>query len=493
MQSAPRTEVSPQNWKKITPFLLALCGIFYGASQLFRMFWFDEVLTVNLILNLPLEKIYFAYEIPNNHILFTLLEKIWFSAAGTLLPQTYWLFRLAVLLTGGAALFFLSRELLKKYSILPVCAVCGAFAVSSVWAMYSTAVRGYMLGFLLTVLSLITLKRCMRTHHPFRAGILYGICCLLSVATLPSNLAALAGVSLYFFPEAFRKKAWKHWSLSLFLPPLALGIVYLPILGKFLGCIRLGEGWFSRTNAFYVMYSGAFFPAAVLVIFAMTAGLIMFLCCREREVKIQLLCDLLILLLPAGAILFMKTIPFPRVFFPLTAVWLCIGVRYMAYWKRITGKNRMLLWLPLLLQGFWSCFFFQSRAERAGDFLYGSGGRGDDYIAPYYARSDFEPGKVIRFIREQSRDGREVYFFATFDADAPSLLFAAQLQGLEEGILRADTLNRPKTLRFDLLNGEKYIIANGRDDLHRTLARFAFKDALPVKKYGLQKIYKVIP
>lgn len=153
----------------------------------------------------------------------------------------------------------------------------------------------------------------------------------------------------------------------------------------------------------------------------------------------------------------------------------------------------MLLWLPLLLQGFWSCFFFQSRAERAGDFLYGSGGRGDDYIAPYYARSDFEPGKVIRFIREQSRDGREVYFFATFDADAPSLLFAAQLQGLEEGILRADTLNRPKTLRFDLLNGEKYIIANGRDDLHRTLARFAFKDALPVKKYGLQKIYKVIP
>ena len=493
MHSGTETNLNQRKWKKVASFILAMAGIFCGTSLLFRLFWFDEVLTVSLLLKLPLEKIYFAYEIPNNHIVFTLLEKIWFTAIASFLPQPPWIFRLPILLTGGAALFILSRELLKKYSLYPVCTVCGALAVSSVWAMYSTAIRGYMLGFFLTVLAWSIMKYYMRGNHPFRDGFLYGVLCLLSVGTLPSNLAALVGTSLWFLPEAYRKKAWKKWILSLILPPLALGIFYLPILDKFLGCIRLGEGWFSRTNALYAMYSGAFFPVAVSAFFAMIAAVIIFRKSRGWVVRFRILCDILILLLPAGAILLMKTIPFPRVFFPLTVLWICIGVRYLSFWKHLTGKHRVLLWLPLILQGIWSTLFFQDRAEYAGNFLYGAGGRGDDYIAPYYARTDFKPEKVIRFIREQAQNGEEVHFFATFDADAPSLLFAAQLQNLEKGLLYADILNKPKTLRFDLLPGEKYIIANGREDLQRTLARFKFKEGIPVKKYGLHKIYKVIP
>ena len=95
----------------------------------------------------------------------------------------------------------------------------------------------------------------------------------------------------------------KKWILSLILPPLALGIFYLPILDKFLGCIRLGEGWFSRTNALYAMYSGAFFPVAVSAFFAMIAAVIIFRKSRGWVVRFRILCDILILLLPAGAIL----------------------------------------------------------------------------------------------------------------------------------------------------------------------------------------------
>ena len=485
-----------QDWKKRLPYILALAGLFCGANLLFRMLWFDEVLTVNLILKLPLKKIYFAYEIPNNHILFTFLEKIWFSLCGILDQSAYYLFRIPVMVTGSAAIFLLSRELLKKYTLLPVCAVCGAFVCSPVWAMYSTAVRGYMQGFFLTVLSLIVMKEWMRKRKFFPGGVLYGLLCLLSVGTVPSNLAALAGVSLFFLPETFRRKSWKIWWGSVLLPAAALGIFYLPILDKFLGCIRLGEGWFSRTDALCTLYTGAFFPAAILVCAALTALAGIFLHSRKRHTQIRVLCDIMILLLPAGAILFMKVPPFPRVFFPLVAVWLCIGTRYYSFWTHhhCIRKHRAILWTVLLLQGIWSLFFFQGQAEKAGNFLYGSDGRGDDYIAPYYARNDFEPGKVIRFIKEQQiRNDNTVRFFATFDADAPSLLFAAHLNGLEEGILYADTLNMPRTLRFDLLPGEKYIIACGEADLNITLQRFSFRKGVPVKSFGLQKIYKVIP
>lgn len=493
--SSRQEKISLQKWKKNLPFLLVLAGLFSGTALLFRMLWFDEILTVNLILKLPLEKIYFAYEIPNNHILFTLLEKIWFSLMELLPGQSYIQFRIPVMITGACALFLLSRSLLKKYTLLPVCTVCGAFACSSVWALYSTAVRGYMQGFFLTVCAWILMKQWMRKGSNGIYFLLYGLCCLLSLGTVPSNLAALAGVSLYFLPEAWKKKQWKIWGCSILLPLLALGIFYGPILPKFLGCIRLGEGWFSRSNAIYVLYTGALFPIAMLLPFVLAGGAAAF-CKASKSVRIRIGCDLLILLMPVGGMLLMKVPPFPRVFFPLTVLWICIAVRYLSLWMAFAGRRRrrrsFSAKLPILLQGIWTVSFLWLEPQTVGNFLYGPDGRGDDYIAPYYAREDFAPGKVIRFIKEQLQSGQTVRYFATFDADAPSLLFAAQMQDLENAVLFMDVLNRPRNLRFELFDGDLYIIAAGEEDLKRSLQRFSFRKGIRIRRFGLQTIYKVV-
>ena len=138
-------------------------------------------------------------------------------------------------------------------------------------------------------------------------------------------------------------------------------------------------------------------------------------------------------------------------------------------------------------------FFFYFKAETCGNFLYDSDGRADDYVAPYYARDSFVPNKVLEYLREKYRAEGEFQAFATFDSDAPSLAFASELMDLPPGLLRMDTLNRPKIFRLQDYPGPKYIICGGEEDLKQTLRRFGFRSAEPEKEFGLQQLYRVRP
>ena len=78
-----RTAGENQFWYRFLPWIAGAAALFSASVQMFRMLWFDEVLTVDLLMKLPFFRIYFAYEIPNNHIVFTLLEKLWFGAVSS--------------------------------------------------------------------------------------------------------------------------------------------------------------------------------------------------------------------------------------------------------------------------------------------------------------------------------------------------------------------------------------------------------------------------
>lgn len=65
-------------WSRRLPFCVTLLLLLSSFTYLFRPFWFDEVLTLdNFVMRPPLSRIYFLYEIPNNHIVFSMLEKVW--------------------------------------------------------------------------------------------------------------------------------------------------------------------------------------------------------------------------------------------------------------------------------------------------------------------------------------------------------------------------------------------------------------------------------
>ncbi len=486
-----RINVQYAHWKKVLPWFVCAVAVFSSFWLFFRMLWFDEVLTVQLLMKLPLERIYFAYEIPNNHIVFTLLEKLWYSTVGSVMNYPYYFFRIPPMIFSAAAVFLLCRRLLRSCGILAGTALPAFFSVSMTFALFSTGVRGYSLGFFLTVLLMLCGEKILRAPR-FRQYVLYFALCLLSAGTAPTNLAAMEAVALFFLPALVRRgPGGIRRSLFLFVcPVVALAVFYLPILEKFIGCIRLGEGWHSASAAAANLYMVTGLIFAGFLPFCLAGALRVWK--KIPKLRWNCVCGLLIFLIPAGVYCFFRTPPFPRVFFPLTAVWLFLLSHMLCAYLRKMENRRIFLLAPFLLQGIFCILLFQERSETASRILFGESGKRDDFLMPYYARDSFKPQKILSFLNEKLKEGEALHVFVTFDADAPSLIFASSVMDFPEGVLLMDTLNRPKRLRFQEIPGPKYIISGDEADLRRTKERFGFTETLPVMRIGCQRLDRVM-
>ena len=486
-----QTAESMRFWHRILPWAVGIAALFSSASLMFRMPWFDEVLTINLLTRLPWFKIYFAYEIPNNHIVFTLLEKFWFGFISFFTEFSCFYFRLVPMLCGAAAVFLLTRKLIRTGGIVSGVLTVASLAVSPVYAMYATAVRGYMTGFLLVVLAMLQAEKLIRCGRR-RDHWVFFLLALLAVGTTPTNLAAFAGVAVYFLPQCLRhgKSGIRRLVFMAAAPVAALVVFYLPILDKFIGCIRLGEGWHSAGSAVYVLYTGALFPWTGLLVFALAGGI--YLWAKYPCLRLNCICALMTVLLPLAAYAVMKVPPFPRVFFPLSAVWCFSFVYALNGFFRLCRRRKAVTAVVVGFQAVFCLMFFQDRAEIAGNFLYGTDGRGDDYIVPYYARTSFTPNRMLEYLKQKHAEEGDFRVFATFDSDAPSLVFAGMLvRDFPAEILVVDPLNRPKTLRLQDYPGRKYIICSGTRDLDQALSRFGLRSAGLEKQFGIQQLYRV--
>ena len=484
-------KISYSRWRSILPWFCFAAAVFASAGFLYRMLWFDEVLTVQLVMNLPLERIYYAYEIPNNHIVFSLAEKIWFLIVGAIGNFSYYFFRIPPLIFCAAGIFLLSRRLIRLCGIAAGTVLPLVFGISTTFAIFSTGIRGYALGFFLTVLIFLQAEKLMR-NTKISDYILYFLLAYLAMGTAPTNLAATTAVALLFLPKCVKQKGKYGRLVYLFVSPcVALLAFYLPVWEKFLGCIRLGEGWINGSSAAYNLYCSAGFTVCGLLPFCAIGVVLLWK--KIPRFRWDILCGLLILLMPAGVFLIFKVPPFPRVFFPLCAVWLIVLAVPFGMYLKLMKKNRLLLILPFVIQGVLCLFFFQDRTELAASALFGKDGRNDDFILPYFMRRSFEPHKVLHFLKQHAEnDGVDFHAFATFNSDAPSLFFASTIFPFPEGRLLLDRLNRPKTIRFQDYTGRKYIVCETPADLQAAMSRFGFKQVIPLAEFGIQKVYQVI-
>lgn len=479
-------------WQRRIPFLAALLFLLAALTFLFRPLWFDEVLTIdNFVIAPPLSRIYFLYEIPNNHIVFSFLEKLWIELLSFIGDVPFFLFRGFPVLTGCLALYLLARRMVRSCGFYAGGLFCFSLALSSVYGIFATGLRGYILGFLWTVLLILLGEKLWKRPSPFCYAA-YFLLCLLAVGTTPTNLAALEGVALFYAPLLLRRKRGILRSAFLFLaPPAALALFYAPIHEKFFRCLKLGEGWFSAGGAVWNLYVSFGFVFAGLLPFVFAGVWVLWK--KFPRFRVSCIAGILTFLLPLPAFFIFRAPAFPRVFFPLFPVWILLAAYAFSACLRQWKTIRKLWYLPLVLQIVWGIASVNC-VENFSDLLFRDAKR-DDLTSPYYARSGFHPPLLIQLLQKKMADGEDLIGFATFDSDYPSVLFALSCTDLPEGMILADPPNKPKIPAESLrVSGKNvYLISGDARDLEQAMQRFGFRRSVPVHVGTHQRLDQVMP
>ncbi|MBS1368351.1 MAG: hypothetical protein HPZ91_00195 [Lentisphaeria bacterium] len=425
---------------KLFPPALILGALFlFAPVYMSRDLWFDEALTfLNFAqLDSPLE-IYRHYVIPNNQILYTVALHYWFQLMPEGIHPVFWL-RLLSFLCGGATLLLLYRLFRVRMAggaiLLPVLA---AMAVSVPFLIYATALRGYMPSALFVTLSIHTALNFAR-RPDWKRGAWFALASLATVATIPSNLAALAGVVLYALPlfgnRFYARRAF--WILAA-IPPAMFLLFYLPIFPSFLGCLRLGEGWNSGGRALLAVLAAFVYSFAMLLLPG-TGSLLAFDRIRFKWIRSV---RMLIWLIPIPMALLLKVAPFPRVFFPFWPLWVLLlasGIRDLTAlncrWRRRWNSK---VWIGALLAAVIGWGFIAQQPIFRLVFSRRFGGAGaDDYFYGYYLRAEHTPSLTAGEIARRFGD-RPLSFYTSFQADPWPLMFYLNAAGVNMRDFRFD-------------------------------------------------------
>ena len=411
------------------PLMVLAVLLCFVQGYLFRDFWFDEALTVlNFALSEPVSNIYFNYPIPNNHIVYTMMLRLWIELQPSSIDPVVWMRFLSVIFA-GATLVLLYRLFRSQFGGALMLPVLTATAASVPFLVYATAVRGYMLSALLVTVALrFALDYARSGSGKTLAG--YAITCFLTTGAIPSNLAALGGVVLYALPlcgNNFLRRR-RFWILA--LTPVAMFLLfYLPLARQFLGVLQLGEGW---DNGFAVLRAvlAAFLYSYAMLLIPATGSILAF---DRNRYNWLWSARAMIWLLPVPAALLLPTAPFPRIFlpfFPLWALLLAGGIRDLSAlncrWRRRWQPAIWIGALTLATLGWgWTAQWPELRqafSRRCG------GAPSDDFFYGYYLRPNHVPSQTIAALQKRFPDGAPPVYMS-FSADPWPLMFYGQLSG----------------------------------------------------------------
>ena len=389
-------------WIPMAALLLAV------PAYLSRQLWFDEALTVLnfACLDSP-ERIYRAYVIPNNHILFSLVLHYWLEFQPPWCPVDLWL-RLPSLLSAVVLLWYLGKRFRCMCGVFPLTVALTALAVSPPFLVYATAIRGYMLGALFSAAAAGAAVEFAASSR-IRSFAKFFLASFAAVLTVPSDLAALAGAVLFALPFCgsgfFRTRRFYVLALT---PVAALSAAYLPIWRDFVRVSQLGEGWHDRWSSLAAVVLALTSAFGVLLLTVPAKWVRSFKRGRRR-----LLWRAVIWLLPCPAAFVFAVAPFPRVYFPLfplLALTIASALRDlvgMERRRRHSGGLRFKLAAvgAVLLLSAWPWHLTPVR-ERLSPHV--GGELGDDFFYGYHLRGEHTPLAVAEELRKLSPD--TVYF-----------------------------------------------------------------------------------
>jgi len=473
--------------------VLAILAVLFLSPQLGRPLWFDEALTIlNFVMTPHLADVYWNYAIPNNHILFSLLlrleaEGLW--AMGLGVPELAW--RAVSLLSAAIALTVMYRVWTRRCGRLSTLFVLIGFIGAPAFAIYATAVRGYMLGFLTVLLAFEAGRRFMTGRRIYLFW--YALAALAAVGTIPSDLLALGAAALLVVPRQWRDRNWRRWALLVAVPPLMFLVFYGPLWPQLLHHIALKEGWPNGGRAMLLVYVGFVLPMLPLLWLAAGGGRLAW----RRGAPPRTVGAILVMLGPLLAVPLLHPYPFPRTFFVWWPLWLYLtaaGLHRLGLWMSWSkwdfraeerGRKASFVIIGLILLSFAAVLYLPTR--NCGAII--SGGELDDYFRPYYIVTDrdrdreYHPDQTVRLAREQAADG---WIYASFAADPYPLLYYGLLQNMPADQWRFDG---PRG-RVASLDGCRLVVLRYDEKPDEVAAKLGVKKLHPVAANGYHRLYR---
>ncbi len=231
--------------------LILLIGIFLQAHFLSQPMRYDESFTFLNFVHADFRSLFY-YPLPNNHVLYTLLERLSILLFGI---QPVFL-RLPAYLAGISAIpiiFVLCRKLIPGNSGLFASALT---AICPYLVLYSTNARGYSLVVLLSLLlTLLGYNYCLKPDS--KKALALGAIAALGMLTIPSMLLSIVGVYLWITCLLFLQKRSISFITGRFLFPVGLStlictcILYLPTVIITGGVAPILENRFVRPSPWH--------------------------------------------------------------------------------------------------------------------------------------------------------------------------------------------------------------------------------------------------
>ncbi len=471
-------------------YMAPVCAmLFFCSNAMFRDVWFDESLTIlDFMLRPGPLAIYKSYVIPNNHIFYTIVLKYWielYAMVGNLATYAY---RLPSFLSGLGILALICFRWRKRVGTPAAVAAALVLACAVPFMIYCTAVRGYMLSFLLLAVTLEFAFK-LRSCGGWRAACGYLLFSFLAVLTIPSNIIGCGAIFLLVVSERRGNKLISLRNCYLAAAPVtALLIAYLPIWSDVRKILALREGWSGSTDVLLSVYLAAGFSLLPLLLTGGVgfAGKIYI----GRNDYFKLGCQVLIVLMPLPFILLRDPAPFPRVFFSLWCVWLYLAALGTADFWALSRRRFNLRGKPLY-GGYAilavAVFGWGAVQRQMADYISDKAlaiKQTDDYFSPYYMRKTFRPSQVVKQVKKICQ-GNKLPVYMSFDADPWSILFYVRMQGMDPRLFGFDN---PR-FKIEVLPPVALAVLHDDDDVQQVCQKYGVTRIELLSDQGFQKIY----
>jgi hypothetical protein len=509
--------------------LILFCGGIFAFPYCFRAFWWDESITLINFIQLPFYDIYKQYTIANNHIAYSIVLKLWDICSGDLFIKSELHYRIFSVMIGLSALVVIYSFIKRIFSKKTAFFITLIFAVSQPFAIYSTAIRGYMFSFLFISITLYSTYY-LYQKDSYLNRVIYFFSTLLTIAIMPSNILGIYIGILGIIPFAdnyFKNKQKltqiffnKKQFYIFFVPIIVFLIFYLPLWDKLFAIAVHNSGTVSVISSISNIYLGfflAFFPLICLLIFVLLhqkiansqiegsatfdnvstlqynlkksylgyGAFVLFICCP-------------LIILTTG-----RVVAFPRLFFqlwPLGIIY-CANILEWCFGKYILlkcRKNKLeinelehnmifnsrlhLLYIGIIL--FWGGLMLNCNYLLSDMFFYN--GLYDDFLSPYYLRN-YNPKKMILDLKELSSNSN-IPVYVSESTDFASIILYSTI--LEQKKLFNYVKLPMMSKSLELPKGQKfYYIATFNENINAFAHKHNLDPPILIKNYKFQYLY----